>query len=243
MKYYVAADVHGFCTEFRSALEKAGYFSDQAQHKLVILGDLFDRGKEARAMQDFILQLLDEDAVILIRGNHEDLFTEMVTVEEGLPVRHHESNGTYETALQLTGFEPYRALAEHFDFAEAAQKTPYFRRIIPSTIDYCETEHYIFVHGWIPDGEDWRHAGRDAWHEARWSNGMEEVQRHREEKTILCGHWHCSYGHAVLENRGSEFGPDADFSPYYAPGIIALDPCTAHSRIVNVVVIEDGEIL
>ena len=56
-------------------------------------------------MQRFLLQLLDEDAVILVRGNHEDLYEEMVTVDEGLPVRHHVSNGTYGTAQQLTGFD------------------------------------------------------------------------------------------------------------------------------------------
>ena len=59
---------------------------------------------------------------------------------------------------------------------------------------------------------------------------------------ILCGHWHCSYGHAVYEGRGSEFGPDADFSPYEAPGILALDACTAFSGRVNVAVIEDKEL-
>ena len=61
----------------------------------------------------------------------------------------------------------------------------------------------------------------------------------KEGKTIVCGHWHCSYGHSEYEGIGSEFGPDADFSPYYAPGIIALDACTAHSGRVNVVVLED----
>ena len=40
-------------------------------------------------------------------------------------------------------------------------------------------------------------------------------------------------------NRGSEFGADADFLPYYAPGIIALDACTAFNGKVNVVVLED----
>ena len=43
MKYYVAADVHGFYTEFHKALEEAGYFTDPDPHKLIILGDIFDR--------------------------------------------------------------------------------------------------------------------------------------------------------------------------------------------------------
>lgn len=62
------------------------------------------------------------------------------------------------------------------------------------------------------------------------------------DKTVVCGHWHASYGHARLEKKCSEFGPDADFSPYYGSGIIALDACTAHSRKVNVLVLEDEEL-
>ena len=42
-----------------------------------------------------------------------------------------------------------------------------------------------------------------------------------------------------FDGKGSEFDADADFSPYYAPGIIALDACTAISGKVNVVVLED----
>ena len=88
---------------------------------------------------------------------------------------------------------------------------------------------------------DWRNRGREEWEMARWVNGMDAAKAGliEEGKTIVCGHWHCSYGHSEYEGIGSEFGPDADFSPYYAPGIIALDACTAHSGRVNVVVLED----
>ena len=87
----------------------------------------------------------------------------------------------------------------------------------------------------------WRNSSREACEDARWINGMDAADSGSTEegKTIVCGHWHCSYGHSVLEGKGSEFGSDADFSPYYAPGIIAIDACTAHSGRVNVVVLEE----
>ena len=44
MRYFITADVHGFYTEFHKALDEAGYFTDPEPHKLIILGDLFDRG-------------------------------------------------------------------------------------------------------------------------------------------------------------------------------------------------------
>ena len=59
MKYYVTADTHGFYSVLRKALEKAGYFDDRGERKLIILGDLFDRGTEAKEMQDFILQQME----------------------------------------------------------------------------------------------------------------------------------------------------------------------------------------
>lgn len=85
----------------------------------------------------------------------------------------------------------------------------------------------------------WREADREQWNQARWFNGMDAAQTADENKTIVCGHWHTSYGHSKYEHKGTEFGEDADFSPYYGPGIIAIDACTAFSGKSNCLVIED----
>ncbi len=81
-----------------------------------------------------------------------------------------------------------------------------------------------------------------------WSNGIRE-----EGKTIFCGHWHTSWGHAYLHNYGVEFVDDnndptvlfpgtvwpfACFDPFIDDGIVAMDACTALSHQVNVVVRE-----
>lgn len=251
MKYYVTADVHGFFTQMAAALEKAGYFADTAPHKLVILGDLFDRGKEAKELQSFVLDLMHRNEIILIRGNHEDLFVEMVTTDHGLAYEHHVSNGTFDTALQLTGYDPVMARLRNYDFADAAKNTPLYQEIIPSMLDCYESPKYIFVHGWIPcirerDGSfhyvtEWRTANEQEWMKARWYNGMAAAAQGvtEEGRTILCGHWHTSFGHSCLEGKGPEFGAGADFSPYRGSGIIALDACTGYSGVVNCVVLED----
>lgn len=115
MRYYVVSDIHGYYTQMKSALEKAGFFSDTTPHKLIMLGDLFDRGHEAKQLQQFILEQMEQDKIILIRGNHEDLFVELVTTDAGMPYSYHKSNGTYDTALQLTGFDPVMASIRHYD--------------------------------------------------------------------------------------------------------------------------------
>ena len=254
MKYYVTSDVHGFYTPFRAILTKAGYFEDTEPHKLLVAGDLFDRGGEALELQRFILEQLERDAVVLVRGNHEDLYEELVTYDHGLAYDHHLRNGTYDTALQLTGMTMRQAMLNPLAFARAARETPYYTTIIPAMVDYYETKEFIFTHGWIPcvavgDGnftylENWREESRRNWRKARWLNGMDAVRTVTEDgKIIVCGHWHTSYGHSKFEGKGSEFGEDADFSPYMAQGIIALDACTSHSDIVNCIVVEDDEIL
>ena len=105
MKYYVTSDTHGYYSLLKAALEQAGYFSEQEAHRLVILGDLFDRGGEAKEMQDFILQQMASGNLILVKGNHEDLFQELVTEDDGVMNHCHSNNGTYDTVLQLTGFD------------------------------------------------------------------------------------------------------------------------------------------
>lgn len=248
MKYYVTVDTHGYYTILQKALRTSGFFEDKEPHKLIILGDLFDRGAEAKELQDFILRQMDQDQLILIRGNHEDLFVSLVNEDHGIAYRHHVTNGTFDTAIQLTGYDTTMAGLRNFDFADAAKRTSYYKSIIPSMLDYYETEHYVFVHGWIPCIQerggysyisDWRNAGPDEWSKARWYNGMDAVETCMEEKTVVCGHWHASYGHAKYEHSGTEFGPDANFSPFCSDGIIALDACTGYSGKINVIVLED----
>lgn len=256
MRYYVTADVHGYYSQLITALTNAGYFEDSEPHKLIICGDFFDRGEEAKKLQDFLLELLARDEVILIRGNHEDLALALLNDwhhKSYLQSQHH-LNGTMDTLCQLTDMTTGQVY-QNTDYAALMyMKSPYIQKIIPATTDYFETAHYIFVHGWIPckvkstgndqraysPVQDWRNAGSAAWSKARWVNGMEAAHNGITVpgKTLVCGHWHCSFGHARYEHHGGEFH-NADFSPYYGDGIIALDACTPASGKVNCIVIED----
>ncbi len=249
MRYYAVADVHGYYTQLIDALKDKGFFEDEEPRKLVVCGDLFDRGREAKDLQNFILDLMEKDEVILIKGNHEDLFMQLLDFDEGYPAHTHVRNGTYNTGLQLIESDDTKSILNPKSYVQGARKTPYVVKIIPSMRDYFETEHYIFVHGWIPCAnvgqarylENWRNAGKDMWEGARWLNGMQMWNAGVIEKgkTIVCGHYRTSYGHSKIQGNGGEFGEDADFSPFIDDGIIALDACTAYSGFVNCVVIDD----
>ena len=255
MKYYVTADVHAYFTELQRALREKGFFEDPEPHKLVICGDLYDRGTEALQLQEFLLELLAKDELILIRGNHEDLALDMLHnwSRGSYRQRHHNLNGTVDTVSQLTGFSTRDVFTRPEEVGRAFLKDPFIQSIIPAMVDYFETEGYIFTHGWIPCSPvsvgnderkyvpipDWRNAGQDLWNKARWINGMEAAHGGIIEpgKTIVCGHWHCSFGHCRYHNDGGEFDNHPNFDPYYADGIIALDACTPLSRKVNCIVI------
>ena len=65
-----------------------------------------------------------------------------------------------------------------------------------------------------------------------WKNG-ERIKG----KTIVCGHFHTSWGHYYLHNIGSEWDRStACFEPFEDKGIIALDACTAYTHKVNCLV-------
>lgn len=263
MKYYVVADVHGFYDIMVKALTEKGYYADKAPHKIIMCGDLFDRGPQNKEMEQFVLERLKRDEIILIRGNHEDLLVSLVerlpTMDEGeIRFSSHYSNGTVDTVRQITGATMSKVLNDRESIAEQMKQSGVFTEILPAMRDYYETEKYIFVHGWIPSDvqgfggrglffnykPDWRKAGIIDWAYARWYNGMLAAHQGNIEpgKTIVCGHWNASFGHTHYEGSEKEFGKGADHSEFYADGIIAIDACTFESRRVNCIVIEDNEL-
>lgn len=255
MKYYVVADVHGFYTELRIALEELGFFTDSEPHKLIICGDLFDRGNEAMQLQEFVLDLMGKEKIILIRGNHEDLAEELIehapryySDEWTVMLSHHSHNGTVSTLEQLTGIPISTAITDTKAFVEKAKETPFIKTILPKMVDYYETKKYVFVHGWIPTTVDgkyysaWRTANKHKWYAARWENGIRLAVENKvlvPRKTIVCGHWSTSFGHHKYGNAPAMYTDGADFSPFVREGIIALDACTALSRKINCIVIKD----
>lgn len=257
MRVYAVADPHGFLNEMKQALAEQGFFDDP-DGKLLVCGDVLDRGKQAVEMTDFLAALLKEDRLIFNRGNHEDLLERCLQdvvgggfseIRSGFS--YHCHNGTWDTLLQLAGMEERLALKYPEVLCRRVMESPFYTTLLPSAIDYYEPQGapYIFVHGWIPCqtqgygpfkvyhyDPEWRFAGPEKWERARWLNGMDMACNYQileSGKTIVCGHFHTSWGHAMIERTCSEWGEDADFSPFAAEGIIALDACTARSGRIN----------
>lgn len=239
-KLFVASDIHGYFNQWQAALRDAGWEEDNENHVLMVLGDLLDRGPQPLECLKFVNNL-PATRKILVRGNHEDLMEEAIARHE---FRLHDwQNGTVTTAFALTRGK------NEIDVLDAMRRHEAYNTYVASLVDFYENNNYIFCHGWIPSGEDWR---KGDWKAARWTNGMDAwAQGIRVPgKTVVCGHWHTSWGHCHLHHEGPEWDNKfstnpahrhACFAPFMDEGILAIDACTAASGKVNVVVLEEGE--
>ena len=240
MKYFVSGDIHGFYDEWQSALKEKGFDISNPEHKIILCGDLFDRGSQPKEIIEFVLK--HKDKVIFIRGNHEDLMEQMI--ERNSSDYGDLCNGTAQTIVDLY---PEWQISE-FDLKKIAKVTR-LQEVLDMCVDYYETKHYIFVHGWIPIIENcylydskWRTARKERWGKARWTNPVEmfRYEIYEPNKTIVCGHWYCSaLWHEQNPDEYEEFGDKANFEPFITKNMIAIDACTTYSHKVNVVVLED----
>lgn len=261
-KLFVCSDVHGFYDEWMSELKKAGYDSSNHTHKLIVCGDLLDRGKQANQCLKFINDLPDVSKIV-IRGNHELLMDDILYKKRYFDTWDY-SNGTVNTIEQITGIsQVYDGKCNGWEvqqiMIEDMRNDKAWKQYYGNTVMFAEIGNYIFVHGWIPCEldkwgkhpvyrKDWRDVSYWDWKDATWLNGMSAWDDGVKEpnKTIVCGHWHTSWGHTLLHNKGVEWdeaygnNPEvfAHFEPFEDEGIIAMDACTAYSGQVNVKVLE-----
>ena len=254
-KFFVTSDVHSYFDELMTALNEKGFDKDNKEHVLCICGDLFDRGSQTVELFEFVKSLKEQDRLIYIRGNHEDLLFDCVKeIKMGrIPRGHHFSNGTVKTICQFCNQNEWIMYDPTWRDRICETMQPVLDFISDNCVDYAEIGDYILVHGWIPAYQgvnDFRGATSEEWKSARWENGMEmwkNLKCRVEDKTVICGHWHCSWGWSHIRRERKEFpaanreGWEKSFEPFVDDGIMAIDACTAYSGLCNVVAIEEDD--
>lgn len=238
MKYFITSDVHGHYTELKNKLDKQD-FNEQLD-TLVVCGDLLDRGKENVKCIQYVNSLPNK---VLIKGNHEYNLEKCLREYNFSYADKH--NGTLDTILEIAKYVSGKKYLNAYDREIYLYANQYLElsQYLNSLRDYFEFtgidgNNYVCCHGWLP--QDYKDENCKDFEYYSWLNGME--QRHNgntfKDKTIICGHWHCSYGNSKFHHIGSEFGKDACFEPFKDKGIIALDACTVLTKKVNVIVLE-----
>ena len=252
MKYFCVSDIHSFFKELITALDNAEFEEDNPEHILCVLGDLFDRGDETVQLFEFIKDLQSKNRLIYIRGNHEDLLRDCVNeLRAGrVPSSHHFSNGTVKTICQFCGENEWIIYNPTFRDEICETMQPVLDFIDENCVDYYEVGNYILTHGWLPTYshlDNFRDADESDWKSARWLNGMEmwtNPKNRIDGKTVIVGHWHCSWGWSHICQKRKEFPSknrkdwQKSFEPFVDDGIIAIDACCAYSGKINCIVLE-----
>ena len=252
MKYFVTSDVHGYFNELMTALDKSGFDKSNPKHILCICGDLFDRGPDPIKLLEFVKELNTQKRLIYIRGNHEDLLKQCVEeIYTGKYIGlHHFSNGTVETICRFCKENEWIVHdPSKRDFIYNTMK-PVLDFMDEHCVDYREIGDYILVHGWVPlntTAEDFRAASEEDWKSARWINGMAawRTPEYRvKDKTVICGHWHCSWGWSFIRQERKEYPQknrkdwEKSFEPFIDEGIMAIDACCHYSGRLNIIELE-----
>lgn len=246
MIFYVVSDIHGYYNELCMALDKAGFDPENEEHWLISLGDEMDRGPKPEEVINYLMSL---PRAIFVRGNHTDLMEELI--KRQYPCSHDYSNGTFQSALDLA---PDAKTFDEVCIIAEQKVRPFFDK----EINYFETENYIFVHSFVPlmcsdscppyytrnrkfeKDPDWRCAHASDWETARWGNPYQLAELGLlPDKKLVFGHYHTSWPRHKY-NGEPEVGEGANFDIYYGDGYIAIDGCTAYSKQVNVLVLEDN---
>lgn len=236
VKLFVISDAHGHCTLLKNALEKAGFDRENENHILIGLGDYFDRGRENREMLKFLEGIGNK---VLLTGNHEELL--LALFRSGKMQPHNYINGTLSTIENFFGKYCIDPTDDTVDFSGKTRTLERVSSFIEGTINFFETESYVFVHGWIPDNcfssSKLKCYDDAAWQKARWVRWTERYNGNPPltDKTLVCGHMPVFWA-----NRFDSSRKQGETDIFYGNGLMAIDAGTNESGVVNVLVLEDN---
>ncbi len=232
-KYFVVSDIHGHFTQLKEALSSAGFDAENENHVFVCCGDYFDRGNENVEVLKFCERLKHK---VLIRGNHEDMLLKIFDTAEMRP--HNFLNGTQQTIEEFFG--KYCLNADNtLDFSGKTSMLNRLYAFIDGMVDCFETEEFVFLHGWFPEGAVTpalrEQAGAYAWERARWIKWTDKYNGERPlaDKTVVCGHVPTFLAYRVDAARCAE---DTDL--YYGNGLIAVDTGVFETKKIHVLVLD-----
>lgn len=167
---YAMSDIHGELDAFKEALKNVN-LSD-GDNQLILLGDYIDRGSQSCATLYFIKDLSNKypKQVIVLRGNHEDMFLEqfeknyLFTSNDYNEVQNYLSENELSSIIKkYDNFSSLNARicniykemiclikSKHNELINWLKTLPY----------YYETENQIYVHAGICEEDEdlWKHA-------------------------------------------------------------------------------------
>ncbi len=190
---FVIGDIHGERAALDRVLARLPFIAPD--DTLVLLGDYLDRGPDSRGVIQRLLRLPEETVgkVVLLRGNHEDVYVRSLQHEVDVAFFMVRSNGAAEAFRSFTdstaapgsdlSLEEARAMFE----LEAWLPEPVARLLARLPLWY-EDEHAIYVHAGL-DGEGavWKHPRDGAEKPLLWMREQDFFEQY-EGKPVVFGH-------------------------------------------------------
>ena len=221
MKYFIISDSHGHYTEMKSALDKAGFDSENPDHHLVIAGDLFDRGTENVHILNYVYDLLEKDKITLIKGNHDEFFYDLNNMDWN--IQHNGFNTTVNEFLE----KPIAGNA-YTVVNKIMENQPKLQPVLSSMIDSLKIDNYVITHGGLnKDGQP------DNWNNVpRWiTRGNSE----NDGNIYIFGHWH------AYDLNQRFLGKNNLHAPFVYENYIGIDNAVALTGEMFVYIIEDKQ--
>lgn len=258
-KFFAVSDVHGHYSELRRALYKEGFRLNDPTHKLIVVGDSFDRGSESYELYKWLSKLIKKDKAIVLRGNHTAFFEGVLNkTERGFNFQHNGVDKTIDSFMhQTNAFEMYLLFNNltydqtNFDkFLSIVSDTileefPDIKEVISGLPNYFETEHYIFTHGIIFPNQNWRATSDSQWrNENHWARPEDYgTYWNMTGKTIVVGHLDTETVKRAIAHRDTlDLVQDDIYSTLYVKQFDTyfLDGCTILTKKINVLTFEDN---
>jgi len=164
-------DIHGQFDAFLEILDLLGYvfcnecWSHPENRKLVILGDLIDRGTKNREVIRTVRSLVDQGVAVCLMGNHEfNAVLFHTSTEEGTFLRPHTAKNRKQHETFLNEFseceDEWASVIEWFASLPVAIETASFRAVHACWADEhlnCFRKEGL---GWYMDSSSWVDASR-----------------------------------------------------------------------------------
>ena len=163
---FAIGDIHG-CD---SALERILELLQLTQEdRLIVLGDVVDRGPNSARVLDVLVQLRGHCDLIFIMGNHEQMMLD--ALENGLPGSMWMMHGGEPTLASYGGLVE-NIPRDHLD-------------LMANSVEYFETESDIFVHANLEPGVP---MNAQTEMNLRWTHLSGRETPHPSGKRVICGH-------------------------------------------------------
>ena len=175
---FAIGDVHGCAVALRTVCESLDLTQED---RLVILGDVVDRGPDTSGAIEYLLKLREQCEVIMLLGNHEEMLLEAFV-----------SRGMFRNWLEVGGKE---ALDSYQKDMRNIPKS--HRDFLGNAKPYYETETEIYVHANLEPGVALEKQP-SSW--LRWQHLTGFEYPHESGRRVICGHTQQKSGRPLLSD-------------------------------------------